>query len=550
LGTVRLITIGVVGISLLLILGFATTRMSRSPLAILYTELDSTDASAIAQKLDGLKIPYTLDNTGSTIRVDSSQVGKVRMIMAAQGLPKGGSVGYELFDQKEGFGTTSFVQNINHLRALEGELARTINAMNPISSSRVHLVLPQRDLFSQSRQMASASVFLKTHNGASLSREQIVSIQNLIAAAVPQLQAGQVSIVDSSGNLLARPNSNIAGGGALPGMSLAANEQEELRLQFEQAQTRKIEDILNQTLGYGKVRAQVSAELDFDRISTSSEIFDPDSQVIRSSQNINENSSNSEGNNSDTVSVANNIPNIVPAMYGSGSASNKSSRSEETVNYEINKTIRNQVREGGQVRRLSAAVVVDGTYTTVDGTVTYVPRTEEEMAKIREVVKNALNFDETRGDTLEVVNMQFAKEDLVDNAGGFISGIPNGDLLRISETIILSLVAIFAILLIVRPILRKLLEAPSGNYPSDSNLIPGIPGIPALANNAPSSGEALPAAEGEVDEEENPVEKMIDISKVEGRVKESSVRKVGEIVNKHPDAAVEILRNWMYQENR
>ena len=213
LGPARLAAIVIVTAALLGFFGFLMTRITAAPLSLLYTALDQADAGAIVQKLDSMKVPYEVDASGSLIRVPSDQVGKIRMMMAADGLPKGGSIGYEIFDQKEGFGTTSFVQNINHLRALEGELARTIGSMDPIQSARVHLVLPQRELFSHGTQTATASIFLKTRNGAVLTREQVAAIQHLIAAAVPQLQPKEVSIVDEQGNLLARPadSSDAAG---------------------------------------------------------------------------------------------------------------------------------------------------------------------------------------------------------------------------------------------------------------------------------------------------------------------------------------------------
>ena len=557
LGPVRLIAIAIVGISLLGMLGFITTRISTSPLALLYTELDQHDSAAIAQKLDALKIPYQVDESGSLIRVPSDQVGKLRMQMAADGLPKGGSIGYEIFDQKEGFGTTSFVQNINHLRALEGELARTISAVDPIQNARVHLVLPQRELFSHATQAATASIFLKTRNGSVLSREQIAAIQHLIAAAVPQLQPNQVSIVDDRGNLLARPSNNaegIAGGGG-------NNDQDDMRVQFEQTKVRKIEDLLTQTLGYGKVRAQVSADLDFDRITTSSEIFDPDSQVVRSTQSVNEAATNSEGGSSGSVSVANNLPatpqQIGGGAAGSGNTSNKNNRTEETINYEINKTVRNQVRESGQIRRLSVAVVVDGSYKTSDDgkTTTYIARTDEELAKIKELVRSAVNYDATRGDTVEVANMQFAQGDtskeLSNGPSDMLMGIPRADIFHALETIILAIIGLLVVLLVVRPILRKVLEGGGGVSSEQQALLTGetyssgnIAQLPSPGNTASSNAEAESAAA------ESEIERMIDISRVEGRVKASSLRKVGEIVDKHPDEAIGILRNWMYQENR
>ena len=554
LGPMRLAAIAIVGLSLLGMLGFITTRISTSPLALLYTELDQHDSAAIAQKLEALKIPYEVDSSGSLIRVPSDQVGKLRMMMAADGLPKGGSIGYEIFDQKEGFGTTSFVQNINHLRALEGELARTIGALDPIASARVHLVLPQRELFSHATQTATASIFLKTRNGAVLSREQIAAIQHLIAAAVPQLQPNQVSIVDDRGNLLARPSGNTADGG-----SGGSDDQDDMRRQFEQAQARKVEDLLTQTLGYGKVRAQVSADLDFDKITTSSEIYDPDSQVVRSTQSSNEDSTNAEGGGG-SVSVANNLPTNPQQIAnggGGGGASNKNNHTEETINYEINKTVRNHVRESGQIRHMSVAVVVDGTYKTSDDgkTSTYVPRSDDEMAKIKELVRSAVSLDTSRGDTLEVDNMQFAQGDTdkaSSSSSDLLMGIPRADIFHAVETLILAVIGLLVVLLVVRPILRKVLE--SAGAASDQQALlagGGGGGYSAGVAQLPSPGGSMGTdADAEAAAAESEFERMIDISRVEGRVKASSLRKVGEIVDKHPDEAISILRNWMYQENR
>ncbi|MDD3030498.1 MAG: flagellar basal-body MS-ring/collar protein FliF [Alphaproteobacteria bacterium] len=560
LGPMRLVAIAVVGLSLLGMLGFITTRVSTAPLALLYTELDQHDSAAIAQKLDALKVPYQVDSSGSLIRVPSDQVGKIRMLMAADGLPKGGSIGYEIFDQKEGFGTTSFVQNINHLRAMEGELARTISAMDPIQNARVHLVLPQRELFSHATQLPTASIFLKMRNGAVLSREQIAAIQHLIAAAVPQLQPNQVSIVDDRGNLLARPSNGAAGSVGGTGMA----DRDDMRLQFEQTQVRKIEDLLTQTFGYGKVRAQVSADLDFDRITTSSEIFDPESQVVRSTQSIIEDAVNAEGASGGTVSVGNNLPASPQQITGGmgGASTTKNNRSEETINYEINKTVRNQVRESGRIRRLSVAVVVDGSYKTAeDGSTTYTPRTEEEMAKIRELVRSAVNYDATRGDVIEVVNMQFAQTDiskeLGEEAPNMLMGIPRADLFHAVETIILAFIGLLVVVLLVRPILKKILDAsPNGVLGGDTPaLFSGS--STAMSGGASAGGVAQlpsPGGSGSLSEAteaaESEIERMIDISRVEGRVKASSLRKVGEIVDKHPDEAISILRNWMYQESR
>jgi len=547
LGPLRLAAIAIVAFSLLGFFGFLTTRIASSPMALLYSELDQQDAGAIAQKLDALKIPYEVSPSGNMIRVRSEQVGKVRMMMAADGLPKGGSIGYEIFDQKESFGTTSFVQNVNHLRALEGELARTISTMTSIQSARVHLVLPQRELFSHGTQLATASVFLKTRGGVTLTREQIASIQHLIAAAVPQLQPTQISIVDDKGSLLARPATTENG---------TSGNQDDMRAAFEQAQARKIEDLLSQSLGYGKVRAQVSADLDFDRITTNSEIFDPESQVVRSTQSTTEDSTSSEGS-SEAVTMTNNMPNQAALPGGAGGGGNKSTKAEETINYEINKTVRSQVRESGQVKRLSVAVVVDGSYTAAtDGTQTYQPRPAEELEQIKLLVRSAVNFDANRGDTLEVANMRFVQAEAGKSEGGpseMLMGVPKADLLRMIETLVLAVIGLLVVLLVVRPILRRIFESAGSIVPSEqqqslltsSGAYSSGPTAQLPPPGSTFSREAQNEAEGESE-----IEKMIDISRVEGRVKASSLRKVGEIVDKHPEEAVSILRNWIYQENR
>ncbi len=559
LGAMRLAAIALVTFSLLGFFGFLTTRISSSPMSLLYNELDQQDAGSIAQKLDSMKVPYEVSQNG-VIRVPSDQVGKIRMQMAAEGLPKGGSIGYEIFDQKEGFGTTSFVQNINHLRALEGELARTIGTMGQVQSARVHLVLPQRELFSRGTQAATASVFLKVRGGVVLAREQVAAIQHLIAAAVPQLQPGQISIVDDKGNLLARPSGDGAGGVA-GGVS---GTPEDMRLSFEQAQARKIEDLLFQTIGYGKARAQVSADLDFDRVTTSSEIYDPESQVIRSTQSTSEESNASEGD-AGNVTIANNLPGA-QAQGGAAANSNRSNKTEETVNYEINKTIRNQVRESGQVKRLSVAVVVDGTYAAASaegGAQTYQARTPEEMEQIKSVVKSAVNLDPARGDTLEVVNMRFATGEGGKAEGSspeMLMGVPKAELLRMVETLMLAVIGLLVVLLIVRPIMRRIFDSASMALGDQQNILAHAgysmgggmaaqlppPGSGAFSGGHGGGGQ-IGAAE---EEQESEIEKMIDISRVEGRVKASSLRKVGEIVDKHPDETVAILRNWIYQENR
>src|SRR5690349_19072036 len=242
---------GAVALGLIGFFIYVTTRLSQPQMALLYSDLPPADAGAISQKLQELKVPFESNPEGTRIMVPADQVGKMRMAMAQSGLPNGGSTGYEIFDKPEGFGTTSFIQNINHLRALEGEMARTVGTLAQVQTARVHLVLPKREMFSTQTTPATASVFLRLRPGAQLSREQISAIQHLIAASVPQLDPSQVSIIDDRGNLLAR------GMGANSNELLQATAQEKTQA-YERRLASTIEDLLARSVGYGKVRAEVS----------------------------------------------------------------------------------------------------------------------------------------------------------------------------------------------------------------------------------------------------------------------------------------------------
>lgn len=544
LGPVRLAAIGGVALLLIGFFVYLTTRLSNPDMELLYSELQPTDAAAIAKRLDELKIPYAVDKTGTRVSVPADQVGPVRMRMAEAGLPSGGSVGYELFDKPEGFGTTSFIQNINHLRALEGEMARTVATLSPVETARVHLVLPKRELFARTQNPATASVFVKLKTGAQLTRENIQAVQHLIAASVPNLEPSQISIIDDKGKLLAR------------GMGSDSNEllmatAEEKKLAYEGRLARTVEDLLGRTIGYGRVRAEVNADLDFDRITTQSEIYDPESQVIRSTQTVNENNESQDRDPLQPVTVDQNLPTAQAGSNAGPISSNKQARTEETINYEISRTTKNHVRETGQVRRLSVAVLVDGVYTPDPdgGRPSYQPRSEQDLESIRALVRSAVGLDAVRGDTLEVINMRFwSPEDDQPPPQEVFLGMTKDDLFRIAEMVVLGIVAVLIILLVIRPLISRAFERAEVEEDEEMDRLltdqSGMPAALAAPTGALAQDLALEAAQA--DEE---LEQMIDINRVEGRVRASSLRKVGEIVEKHPEEAVSILRNWLYQES-
>lgn len=537
LGPARLAIMGGVLVGLLLFFVFVSMRISTPELELLYDDLSTVDSSAMTTKLGEAGIRYDVTPDGKRIMVPADQVGEARMLLAKEGLPNGGSMGYEIFDQQSGFGTTNFVQNINQVRALEGELARTIGSLEGIRSARVHLVLPQRELFSRESRPASASVFLSLRPGARLQSELILSIQSLVGSAVPQLKPDSVSIIDSNGNLLAR--------GGDDEQNMMTLKAEEMRRSYEQRLTRAVEDIVGRVVGFGHVRANITADLNFDRVSTNEEVYDPETAVLRSSQLIEE--SNVERSSpSGDPSVQNNLPGIAGDLFVDPKPAAESNRLEETSNYEISKTVRSKVNEVGEVQRLSVAVLVDGNYVTDDkGDSTYQPRTQEELDQIAALVKSAIGYDESRGDILEVVNMQFADIDTGDSLleEELLFGFERSDLLDAVEIITVAIMIILVILLVLQPMVGRLLatEGPQLEEDLEAQLLAGRPMGPAL--EGPERGEEFeaPALEDE--------DSLINMQQVEGKVKASSVKKVEDIVENYPNETVSVLRSWMSSES-
>lgn len=537
LGPARVAIMGGVMLGLLMFFIFVSLRVSTPDLKLLYSDLSTTDSAAVAAKLEEARIRYDVSADGSKIMVAGPEVGRARMLLARDGLPNGGSMGYEIFDKQSGFGTTNFVQNINQVRALEGELSRTIGALEGIRTARVHLVLPQRELFSRESRPASASVFIALRPGARVGREQIQAMQHLAASAVPELKPTNVSIIDADGNLLARGGEDQVG--------LLNMKADEMRRSYEMRMTHEVEDMIGRIVGYGKVRATVTADMNFDRVSTSEEIYDPEQQVVRSAQTIEESSQEREP--SGEVSVQNNLPGIAGDLFANGAPTAQSNRVEETTNFEIGRTVRNMVREVGDVRRLSVAVLVDGTYVTdAEGNRTYQPRSAEDVQRLEALVRSAIGFDERRGDRVEIVNMQFADIgiEMDDGAQALLFGFERRDLLRAAEIITVAIMIILVVLLVLQPMVSRLLATESPDLDdggaSDMELLSARGANPALTG--PSADDFAPP---EVEEEEN---SLIDMKQVEGKVKASSVRKVEDIVATYPDETVAVLRSWMTQE--
>lgn len=532
LGTVRLAIMGVVFVALALFFVFMTTRLTGTSMDLLFSNLDSADSNQVIAQLQQQNIPYEIKANGSQIFVASDKVASARLSLAAEGLPGSGTVGYEIFDDSSALGTTNFMQNISLIRALEGELARTIRSLKSVHSARVHLVLPKRKLFTRDQQAATASVILKMRGGGKLAGERVSAIQHLVASAVPDLDPARVSVVDDRGNLLAR-------GDDADSDAVRANSLIERKIGLESRLARELTDLLTKSVGPGKVHVRVDADLDFDRLSTTTETFNPDGQVVRSTRTIDESAASEEAENQ-TVTVQTNLPDGAQDSAGGPKASTREAKTDESVNFEISKEVRNFAREIGTIKKLSVAVLVDGTMVeNDDGDMEYVARPAEDLENLAKLVTSAIGYNEERGDTIEVINMKFADQHLeVEVPLDLFFGLQKNDLLRIAEVVVLSILAILVILLVVRPLVSRAFEAlPAAAAAAEQKLLEEA----ALAAPAIAAPEAPP-------EEMDEFEELIDIDRVEGRVKASSVKKVGEIVEKHPEEALSIIRNWMYQE--
>ncbi len=533
LGATRLIMMGLVGAVMVGFFVFLIGRVTTPQMGLLYSNLDISDSSAIVAQLEQANIPFQVRGNGSQIFVPSNDVERIRVQVAQEGLPSGGSVGYEIFDRSDTLGTTNFVQNVTLVRALEGELARTIRSFDNIDAARVHLVLPRRELFTRETRQPSASVVIRTRGGRRVEPNQVRAIQHLVASATDGLVINRISVVDDAGNLLARAQDDNPDGTG--GDDTVA----EVRLAAEGRLRNSIERLLERTVGIGMVRAEVSVDLNYDRITENDEIFDPDGQVVRSTQTVDENALTVDRDDA-PVTVANNLPEADADQNDSGASSrSQTSRTEETTNFEISKSVTTRVREFGAVERLTVAVLVDGARTVgEDGAPVYTPRTQEELQQLAALVRNAVGFDESRGDQVEVVNMRFADVEtpLFEEEGGFL-GLSKSDYFQIAEILLFMIIAVLVILLVLRPLVGRSIAA---MQPQPEPALPGMEGMGAGALEGPEAdGPALPA------EEEDP---MISLGAVEGQIRASSVRKIGEIIDKHPDEALAILRTWIYEE--
>jgi flagellar M-ring protein FliF len=505
------------------------------PMGLLYSNLDLREAGTITQALEQAGIKYQVKGDGSTIMVDRDKVAQARLLLAGKGLPTAGSVGYEIFDTQSALGQTDFVQQLNMKRATEGELARTIRSLDGVTEARVHLVMPRRQLFEDEAEQPSAAVTIGV-GSREPSADQVRSVQNLVAGAVPNMKPDRVVVIDQHGKTLS--------GGSDAGSASQVAQTEKAAI--EERIRKTVKDMVEGVVGAGHARVQVTADVDLNQVTTQEEKFDPDGQVVRSEQTNEQNSKEQNANSGATASATANIPGSTP---GAGSENgNTTGQNESTTNYEISKTTRTEVQSPGTIKRLSVAVAVDGV--TAPGAKgkpgAYTPRSPDEIKHLDELVRAAIGFSSDRGDVVSVVNVRFPHEDDQDGvtASNPLMGFDKNDIMRAVELGILGLVAMVIMFFVVRPLVRGA-SAGGGGLP----MLVGADGTPVtrLVTTADGqthqvSGSGAPLALAAPD-----IDQKIDIAKIEGQVKASSVKRVAEFVDKHPDESVSILRSWLHE---
>ncbi len=514
-------------------------RVGGEEKALLFSGVELSEAGEISSRLDAANIPYELKGDGTTIMVPRSKVLSARLMLSEDGLPSRGSVGYEIFDRQDALGATQFQQNINRLRALEGELARTIASIHGVERARVHLVLPEKQLFAQERDQPTASIVLTVAGGA-LSAGQVRAVRNLVASAVPGLAVNRVTIADDDGRLLAAAEDDSSG-------AAGAEAMDERKAGLEERLRKEVQNIVESVVGPGAARVQVSADVDFNRVTQTSQTFDPEGRVVRET-NSTEESTKGAATGGGGASATRNLPD--GAGENASGGGDESERTEEKVRYEISNTTKTEIIEGGRIKRLSVAVAVDGVTTPgAEGQpAAWAARDPQELERITALVKSAVGFDEARGDKVEVVNLKFARAAVEGAESGKPSMFSFGkdDIMRGVEILAALIASIAVIFFVLRPLVAGMI-APPGSAAA-GGLLTGPGGAGAMAGAGGAGGSlpppplagALPAPAGM-----SMVESTLDIARINGQVNATSVKRVAEVIEQHPDESAQILRTWL-----
>lgn len=539
------------GIAASVALGVAVVMWSQTPnYELLYGSMTDKDVIQVQDALKGENIPYKVDEKTGAVMVAASRLAEARMKLAAAGLPRSASIGYELLDEKQGFGTSQFIEKARYQRALEGELARSIAELNPVRSARVHLAIPKQSVFIRNARKPSASVLVDVYPGRQLDPGQVAAITHLVSASIPNLMTSQVTVVDQHGSLLSGRGDN--------------NEMAQTGWRFdytrklEQSYSKRIEDILVPFLGQNGVRAQVTAKLDFSSTEQASETYNPDSPALRSEQLLEETRDTGKaggipGALSNQPPGAVTVPETTKAGAKPGATGTQPAtgtkgtrRKRSTKNFELDKTISHSRMPMGSIRRLSVAVVVDNIRQTgADGKLTHRQRTPEELARISNLVKEAVGFDAARGDTVNVISNDFT----VPPAAEALPEPPIWkqawvwDIAKQVGGVIFALILAFGIL---RPFMRAMLKKPPAMVAAEGPALDGPGGQPALPPGATGMAGQTAQLEGPgtaAGGGMQPSQAAMMMSSPSGY--EADLKQVTDFVQSEPKLAAQVVKDWV-----
>jgi flagellar M-ring protein FliF len=521
-GSVRYVALGIIGAILLTVFSFLSFRLTSPVMSALYSNLSAEDSASLVTELGALGVKFDVQNGGAEILVASPEILKVRMMLAERGLPRRGSlVGYEIFDKENALGTSNFVLNVNLLRALEGELSRTISSLSSIKNARVHLVIPKKDIFQKSNLEPSASVVLTLNNRLDVPKEEAMAVRHLVSSSVPGLKPSKVTIIDSNGKILAKAQTEDEAG------SMGSEDTSEYKFSLEERYRNRVTQILEQVVGVGKVDAQVNVDVSFDRVISNSEEFNPDGQVARSTQTT-EQITSAKNNEGGKVTVENEL---AGANANANGSSENNQKTDEVTNFEISKTTTNKVSEIGTVKKVSIAVIVDGKYSTDgSGIETYTARTDEELDQLRALVRSAIGFSADRGDDIQVLNMKFNRDisNLVEKETPL--DWLKRDLDSIIKTVVIGIVAILGIMLVIRPLVNKAFDISTADLEAEE--------IKLMASADQISREQNLASGGGGDDGNG-----LDV--IQSKLDYGPVKKANDIIDNNPEETLNVIRSWL-----
>lgn len=544
LGKTKLISLAAIMGTLLLFFGYLITKGATTSLVPVSEEIETFEMGKVIEKLESMNIDYKITDRG-ILMVHKDEKSKVLITLAGLGV-KTNITGYELFDKVDSFSATNFMQTINNIRAIEGEITRSILTFHNIKNARVHINIPKKSIFQEAEFQPRAAVLLDVKKNKTVENEQIKAIQNLVSVSVVNMKPSSVKVMDTNGKLLSKESDEDSSISDIKNCN-------DIKFNYESRLKYQLEDILERSLGIGKVRVNVSVDMDFNQFSENSEKYDPNEKVVRSEQLSDEKTDESSSENQMTIEKE---IKEEDAEKNSEKSKNNSSKKQQTKNYEISKTIKSLIKNPGEIKQISVAVLVDGSYKINEKTKQeeYIARSESDIEKISALVKSAIGFKKERNDKVEVVNMRFHQEkfDLNEERQQFIYGFKKDSVLAIFDKITIGTILLFIIIVVIKPIIQNALKLKSIDpesiddimqFTDNFELVKQGAKMTNITNNHLNGAGGSGVAGGK--DVTDDIEEKINIEKIDGMIKKSSVQGISELIDKYPDRSVVVLREWL-----